>query len=118
MKSESLTKILSLLIKLEWGVDILDVDAPFILTKSKKGEEIRIGCNAVEHTGGLIPQCAYLREPDYLMILITNKSGNNTIMLNKAGTQRLLKGSVHMKELVPYILYKNETEINEINTPV
>lgn len=112
MSPESLTKTLSLLIKLEWGVDILKVDAPFISTTSKKGTPITIGCSVVSHDDGVIRQQKFRRKPNYLMLYIDNKSGNNLIMLSSKATDKLVTRDVSMRELAQSILYKNELEVS------
>jgi hypothetical protein len=112
MSPESLTKTLSLLIKLEWGVNILKVDAPFISTTSKNGEPIDIGCAVVSHSDGVIHQLKFKRKPNYLMLYIDNKSGNNLILISNKATDKLLTRDVSMRELAQSILYKNEIEVS------
>lgn len=110
MSPEGLTKTLSLLIKLEWGVDV-KVDSPFIFSKSKKGQPIKIGCISVQQSNGIIPKVS-IGEADYLFVHISNKSGNNLVMLNVSGSAKLRQQDISMVDLVPHILYKNEIDIS------
>jgi hypothetical protein len=110
MNQEGLTKTLSLLIKLEWGVDV-KVDSPFIFTKSKKGQPITIGCTTTNHNQGVLPKID-ISGADYLFVLIMNKSGNNLVLLNKSGSLRVSREDVSMVDLVQYIIYKNEVDIS------
>lgn len=111
MTSESLTKTLSLLIKLEWGVDIFNVDAPFISTTNRSGRPITIGCLVVSHKDGVIPQQNLNKNPDFIMIYIDNKSGNNLVMLSNKITKSLMSRDVSMREMANGIIYKNKIEL-------
>lgn len=111
MTSESLTKTLSLLIKLEWGVDIFNVDAPFISTTNRSGTPITIGCLVVSHNEGTIPQQNLNKNPDFLMIYIDNKAGNNLVMLSNKTTKKLMSRDVTMREMANGIIYKNQIEV-------
>lgn len=111
MTSESLTKTLSLLIKLEWGVDIFNVDAPFISTTNRSGKPITIGCLVVSHQGGIIPRQTLNKKADFLMIYIDNKVGNNLVLLSNKTTKKLLSRDVSMREMANGIIYKNQMEL-------
>ena len=111
MTSESLTKTLSLLIKLEWGVDIFNVDAPFISTTNRSGKPITIGCLVVSHKGGIIPRQTLNKNADFLMIYIDNKAGNNLVLLSNKTTKKLLSRDVSMREMANGIIYKNQMEL-------
>ena len=110
MTSESLTKTLSLLIKLEWGVDIFNVDAPFISTTNRKGLPITIACSVVSHRSGVMPKQTFDTNPDFLLIYIDNKLGNNLVMLSNKTTKKLISRDVSMREIANGIIYKNQIE--------
>lgn len=111
MNVESLTKTLSLLIKLEWGVDVFNVDAPFISTTNRKGLPITIACSVVSQRSGIIPQQTFDTNPDFLMIYIDNKLGNNLVMLSNKTTKKLISRDVSMREMANGIIYKNQIEV-------
>ena len=51
------------------------------------------------------------------MIYITNKSGNNLILLNNATTKKLMRSPLKMREVAQGIVYKNEIEFQKHALP-
>lgn len=111
MNVESLTKTLWFLIKLEWGVDVFNVNAPFISTTNREGLPITIACSIVSHIDGVIPQQTFESNPDFLMIYIDNKLGNNLVMLSNKTTKKLMSRELSMREMANGIIYKNQIEV-------
>jgi hypothetical protein len=114
MKTDKLTKILSLLVKLDLGVG-LDIQPPF-LTGKVNDRAYTILCKEVSHKDGTISKVKSPVVPTNIFLYIKNKQGNNIILLSTKASNKLLQRDVTMRELAQGIFYKNEMELYENNT--
>ncbi len=113
MRSDKLTKILSLLVKLDLGVG-LDIQPPF-LTGKVNDRAYTILCKEVSHKDGVISKIKSPVVPTNIFLYIKNKEGNNIILLSTKTSNKLLQRDVSMRELAQGIFYKNEMEVYEDN---
>ncbi len=111
-----LSQVLGLLVGLEWGVKVY-FDSPNYLEGDNKGKRFKILCKSVEHAHGYLPRIGGDKDTTNLMIYITNKSGNNLILLNNATTKKLMRNPLKLREVAQGIVYKNEIELQKHDLP-
>jgi len=113
MKSESLVKVLGLLVRLDLGVGV-EFQPPF-LTGKVNDRDYKILCAEVQHVDGNIKMLTSPSHITNLFLYINNKKGNNIVLLTTKTTHKLLMRDVSMIELADGIMYKNEMELYENN---
>lgn len=109
MNERKLTKLLSLLVRLDLGVGV-DIQPPF-LTGFINDKYYKIKCVETSHTDGKIKMIDVPKNVTNLFLYINNKKGNNIVLITTKGTKKLRSQDVSMKELADYIIYKNEMEV-------
>lgn len=110
MNDFKLSQTLGLLVGLEWGVKVY-FDSPPYLQGKNKNKPFKILCKSVEHAHGYLPRVGGDKDTTNLMLYISNKSGNNLVLLNTATTKKLMRNPLKMREVAQGILYKNEIEL-------
>lgn len=109
MNDFKLSQTLGLLVGIEWGVKVY-FDSPPYLQGKIKGKPFKILCKSVEHAHGYLPRISGDADTTNLMVLVTNKSGNNLILLSTATSRKLMRNPLKVREVAQGILYKNEIE--------
>jgi len=113
MNTDKLTKVLSLLVRLDLGVRV-KIQPPF-LTGKVNDNDYNMLCLEVSHVDGKIKKVTTPTDITNIFLYINNKSGNNIVLLSTNTTKKLMTRDVSMYEISQGILYKNEMELYENN---